>query len=59
MDVPIPRCERTSGDSVSGVVRFAAVPGSVQPVTWDKLRLGSDLPPDTKELIDETAHSNR
>ncbi|HEY6815102.1 MAG TPA: RluA family pseudouridine synthase [Croceibacterium sp.] len=37
----------------------AAVLGFVHPVTSDKLRFTSDLPPDMKELIDETAHSDR
>ena len=37
----------------------AAVLGFVHPVTSDRLRFTSDLPPDMKELIDETAHSNR
>ncbi|KRA84381.1 RluA family pseudouridine synthase [Altererythrobacter sp. Root672] len=34
----------------------AAVLGFVHPVTSDKLRFTSDLPPDMKELIDETGH---
>jgi 23S rRNA pseudouridine1911/1915/1917 synthase len=37
----------------------AAVLGFVHPVTSDRLRFESGLPPDMKELIDETAHSNR
>jgi 23S rRNA pseudouridine1911/1915/1917 synthase len=37
----------------------AAVLGFVHPVTSDRLRFTSDLPPDMKELIDETAHSDR
>jgi 23S rRNA pseudouridine1911/1915/1917 synthase len=37
----------------------AAVLGFVHPVTSDRLRFASDLPIDMKELIDETAHSNR
>lgn len=37
----------------------AAVLGFVHPVTSDRLRFSSDLPPDMKELIDETGHSNR
>ena len=37
----------------------AAVLGFVHPVTGDRLRFTSDLPPDMKELIDETAHSDR
>jgi 23S rRNA pseudouridine1911/1915/1917 synthase len=37
----------------------AAVLGFVHPVTSDRLRFTSDLPPDMKELIDGTAHSNR
>ena len=37
----------------------AAVLGFVHPTTSDRLRFTSDLPPDMKELIDETAHSNR
>jgi 23S rRNA pseudouridine1911/1915/1917 synthase len=37
----------------------AAVLGFVHPVTLDRLRFTSDLPNDMKELIDETAHSNR
>ncbi len=37
----------------------AAILGFVHPVTGDKLRFSSDLPPDMEELIDETAHSNR
>jgi 23S rRNA pseudouridine1911/1915/1917 synthase len=37
----------------------AAVLGFVHPVTSDRLRFTSDLPPDMKELIDETGHSNR
>jgi 23S rRNA pseudouridine1911/1915/1917 synthase len=37
----------------------AAVLGFVHPATSDRLRFTSDLPPDMKELIDETAHSNR
>jgi 23S rRNA pseudouridine1911/1915/1917 synthase len=37
----------------------AAVLGFVHPVTSGRLRFTSDLPPDMKELIDETAHSNR
>ena len=34
----------------------AAVLGFIHPVTGDKLRLTSDLPPDMRELIDETGH---
>ena len=37
----------------------AAVLGFVHPITGDRLRFESDLPPDMKELIDETVHSNR
>ena len=37
----------------------AAVLGFVHPATSDRLRFTSDLPLDMKELIDETAHSNR
>jgi len=37
----------------------AAVLGFVHPVTSDRLRFTSDLPRDMKELIDETAHSDR
>ena len=37
----------------------AAVLGFVHPVTSDRLRFTSDLPPDMQELIDETAHSDR
>mgnify|MGYP001547026457 CR=1 FL=1 len=37
----------------------AAVLGFIHPVTGDRLRFESDLPPDMRELIDETAHSNR
>jgi 23S rRNA pseudouridine1911/1915/1917 synthase len=37
----------------------AAVLGFIHPLTGDKLRFSSDLPPDMKELIDQTAHSNR
>ena len=37
----------------------AAILGFVHPVTGDKLRFSSDLPPDMKELIDETVHSHR
>ena len=37
----------------------AAVLGFVHPVTSDRLRFTSDLPADMKELIDQTAHSNR
>jgi len=37
----------------------AAVLGFVHPVTSDRLRFTSDLPPDMRELIDETGHSNR
>ena len=37
----------------------AAVLGFVHPVTSDRVRFASDLPPDMKELIDETAHSDR
>ncbi len=37
----------------------AAVLGFVHPVTGDRLRFESDLPNDMRELIDETAHSNR
>jgi 23S rRNA pseudouridine1911/1915/1917 synthase len=37
----------------------AAVLGFIHPVRSDRLRFTSDLPPDMKELIDETAHSNR
>ena len=37
----------------------AAVLGFVHPVTGDKMRFSSDLPPDMKELIDETGHSDR
>jgi 23S rRNA pseudouridine1911/1915/1917 synthase len=37
----------------------AALLGFVHPVTSDRLRFASDLPIDMKELIDETAHSNR
>jgi 23S rRNA pseudouridine1911/1915/1917 synthase len=34
----------------------AAVLGFVHPVTGDRLRFASDLPPDMRELIDETGH---
>jgi 23S rRNA pseudouridine1911/1915/1917 synthase len=37
----------------------AATLGFVHPVTSDRLRFTSDLPPDMRELIDETGHSNR
>jgi 23S rRNA pseudouridine1911/1915/1917 synthase len=37
----------------------AATLGFDHPVTSDRLRFTSDLPPDMKELIDETGHSNR
>jgi 23S rRNA pseudouridine1911/1915/1917 synthase len=37
----------------------AAVLGFIHPVTGDRLRFESDLPPDMEELIDQTAHSNR
>lgn len=37
----------------------AAVLGFIHPLTGDQLRFSSDLPPDMKELIDQTAHSNR
>jgi 23S rRNA pseudouridine1911/1915/1917 synthase len=37
----------------------AAVLGFVHPVTGDRLRFESDLPPDMTELIDETGHSDR
>ncbi len=37
----------------------AAVLGFIHPVTGDRLRFASDLPPDMKELIDETGHSYR
>lgn len=37
----------------------AAVLGFVHPVTGEKLCFNSDLPPDMRELIDETGHSNR
>ena len=37
----------------------AAVLGFVHPVSSVRLRFTSDLPPDMKELIDETAHSDR
>jgi 23S rRNA pseudouridine1911/1915/1917 synthase len=37
----------------------AAILGFLHPITGDRLRLTSDLPPDMKELIDETGHSNR
>ena len=37
----------------------AAVLGFVHPATGDRLRFESDMPPDMKELIDETVHSNR
>ena len=37
----------------------AAVLGFVHPVTGDRLRFESGLPNDMRELIDETAHSNR
>ena len=37
----------------------AAVLGLIHPVTGDRLRFASDLPPDMKELIDETGHSYR
>jgi len=37
----------------------AAVLGFGHPVTSERLRFTSDLPLDMKELIDETAHSNR
>ncbi|MBO0749397.1 MAG: RluA family pseudouridine synthase [Porphyrobacter sp.] len=37
----------------------AAVLGFIHPVTGDRLRFESDLPNDMRELIDETAHSNR
>jgi 23S rRNA pseudouridine1911/1915/1917 synthase len=34
----------------------AAVLGFIHPVTGDRLRFESDLPPDMRELIDETGH---
>ena len=37
----------------------AAVLGFFHPLTGDELRFNSDLPPDMRELIDETGHSNR
>ena len=37
----------------------AAVLGFLHPITSDRLRFVSDLPPDMEELIDETGHSNR
>jgi 23S rRNA pseudouridine1911/1915/1917 synthase len=37
----------------------AANLGFIHPITGDRLRFTSDLPPDLKELIDETGHSNR
>jgi len=37
----------------------AAMPGFGDAATSDKLRQTRDLPPEMKELIDETAHSNR
>ena len=37
----------------------AAVLGFVHPVTFAEMRFSSDLPPDMRELIDETGHSNR
>ena len=37
----------------------AAVLGFLHPITGDRLRFASDLPPDMEELIDETGHSNR
>lgn len=37
----------------------AAVLGFVHPVTSGRLRFTSDLPPDMRELIDETGHSDR
>ncbi len=37
----------------------AAVLGFIHPVTSDRMRFESDLPPDMEELIDETGHSNR
>ena len=37
----------------------AAILGFEHPVTSDKLRFSSDLPPDMRELIDETGHLNR
>lgn len=37
----------------------AAVLGFDHPVTGGELRFTSDLPPDMRELIDETGHSNR
>ena len=37
----------------------AAVLGLVHPMTGDRLRFESDLPKDLRELIDETAHSDR
>ncbi|SRR5690554_2469646 len=37
----------------------AAVLGFVHPITGGQMRFTSDLPPDMKELIDETGHSHR
>ena len=37
----------------------AAILGFVHPVTGDRLTFTSDIPADMRELIDETAHSNR
>ena len=34
----------------------AAVLGLIHPVSGDRLRFTSDLPPDMRELIDETGH---
>lgn len=37
----------------------AATLGFIHPATGDRLHLTSDLPPDMRELIDETGHCNR
>jgi len=37
----------------------AEVLGFIHPITGDRLRFTSDLPPDMEELIDQTGHSNR
>jgi hypothetical protein len=60
MGVPIQRFDQSSSDRDSSGRRFMQqCSGSFHPVTSDRLRFTSDLPPDMKELIDETAHSDR
>jgi 23S rRNA pseudouridine1911/1915/1917 synthase len=53
---PAPLRELLKTLNFSRQALHAAVLGFVHPLTGDKLRFSSDVPPDMKELIDQTGH---